>query len=150
MGTRVVAKMGTGRRGGEGESEAGPRPEHPLPGKAAGFDAGYLVGLVAVSSGRAPPPPPPVPAAAERGAVASEGHQPPRPPFLALLEDFPGLFRARPRHSRAHGERAPHRGEELGPAARRWQREGGAGLHKLVLQFSCNSFGQLRMAAPGR
>ena len=33
-----------------------------------------------------------MPVAAEVGTGASEGCQPPRPPFLALLEDFPDLF----------------------------------------------------------
>ena len=74
-----------------------PHPEHPLPGYAAGFDAGYLAGLLAASTGCAPPSPPqPMPEAAEGGAGASEGSAPPRPPpppqFIALLEDFPDLF----------------------------------------------------------
>ena len=78
------------------ESEAGPYilddggdGEHL--GYAAGYDAGFLAGLVAGSQERAPPPPSGTETvAAEGGACPSER---PRPPFLALLEDFPDLFK---------------------------------------------------------
>ena len=54
-----------------------------------GFDAGIL----AASPVRAPPPPRPPAAAAREGAGVSQGSEPPRPPFLALLEYFLDLFK---------------------------------------------------------
>jgi len=74
---------------GGGKTSVGP-PEHLSPGYGAGYDAGFHAGLLAASQGRAPPPvPPPPPVAVEGGAGASA---PERPPFFALLEDFPDLF----------------------------------------------------------
>jgi len=75
----------------DGGGGGGP-PEHMSPGYGAGYDAGFQAGLLAASQGRAPPPgSAQVPAAAEGGAGAS-APEPARPPFLALLEDFPDLF----------------------------------------------------------
>ena len=79
---------GGGRGDGVGFiTSAGP-PEHLSPGYGAGYDAGFQAGLLAASQGQAPPPPP-VAAEGGAGAIAPE---PARPPFLALLEDFPDLL----------------------------------------------------------
>jgi hypothetical protein len=57
----------------------------------AGYDAGFQAGLLAASQGLAPPPGSvQMPAATDAAASAP---QPARPPFLALLEDFPDLFK---------------------------------------------------------
>jgi hypothetical protein len=78
-----------GQVGGGGKTSVGPS-EHQSPGYGAGYDAGFLAGLLAASHGRMSPPDSlPEPVAAEGGAGASA---PERPPFLALLEDFPDLF----------------------------------------------------------
>ena len=66
--------------------------EHLSAGYGAGYDASFHAGLLAASKGRAPPPgAAQVPTAAEGGASAS-APEPTRPPFLALLEDFPDLL----------------------------------------------------------
>ena len=93
-GSAAAISLGGGiGEGGQFASPSGGPPEHPLPGYGAGYDAGFLAGLLAASRGGGPPPsrPPPGP-----GPVAAEGcpgaPEPARPPFLALLEDFPDLF----------------------------------------------------------
>jgi len=86
-GAAAISLDGVGGGGGGGR-----RSENLLPGYGAGYDAGFQAGLLAASQGVAPPPGPTlVPAAAEGGAGAS-APEPARPPFLALLEDFPDLF----------------------------------------------------------
>jgi len=52
--------------------------------------------------------------------------------FLAGLR---AASQGRPRAARAHGERSPHRGEALGPAARRWQPGGAVCRHHAILQI---------------
>ena len=77
------------KSGGSRHPSGGP-PEHLSPGYGAGYDAGFQAGLLAAARGCTPPVPPP-PVAAEGGAGAS-APQPARPPFIALLEDFPDLL----------------------------------------------------------
>ena len=78
--------------GGNGQiampSKDGP-PEHQLPGYGAGFDAGFLAGILAASQGGAMPPPPGQDPVAGEGGAGASAPEPARPPFLALLEDFP-------------------------------------------------------------
>ena len=55
---------------------------------------GFLAGLLAASQGSVPPPQPPLwAAAATEGGTGASAPEPTRPPFLALLEDFPDLFK---------------------------------------------------------
>jgi len=90
-GVGSAAAVSTGGGGRGGHSSEGP-PEHLSPGYGAGYDAGFQAGLIAALRGVAPPPgPPPGEVAAEGGACAS-APEPSRPPFLALLEDFPDLL----------------------------------------------------------
>jgi len=90
-GGSAAASSKDGFGGGGGETSVGP-PEHLSPGYGAGYDAGLQAGLLAASHGRTPPPfPPPPPVTADGGAGAS-APEPARPPFLAVVEDFPDLF----------------------------------------------------------
>ena len=70
--------------------------EHPSPGYGAGHDAGFLAKLLAASRGDATassgPPPGSGPVAAE-GAAGAGAPAPALPPMLALVEDFPDLFK---------------------------------------------------------
>jgi hypothetical protein len=89
-GSAAAASLdGDGGGGGGGGQTSGGPPEHLSPGYGAGYDAGFQAGFLAASQGRVPPQGPAQgPAAAEEGSSAPE-----RPPFLALVEDFPDLFR---------------------------------------------------------
>jgi hypothetical protein len=80
-----------GGGGGDGQTNDGP-PEHLSPGYGAGYDAGFQAGLLAASQGFTPTPGPLSPPVAARGGAGASALEPARPPFLALLEDFPDLF----------------------------------------------------------
>jgi len=87
----------SGGSGGGGQSLSDGPPADQLPGYGAGYDAGFIAGLLAASQGGAPqqpplPLPPPGVVAAEEGAGMSAS-EPARPPLLALVEDFPDLFK---------------------------------------------------------
>ena len=139
VGGRTVSLVGRGAGGGGGRfalPSDGPL-DHLSPGYGAGYDAGFQAGLRAASHDVDSPPPPLL----INEAVAVEGGAgPARPPLLALVEDLPDLFhkevleRRRPRAARAHGGLGPHRGESIGPAARRRQRGGAAGRNRAVLR----------------
>ena len=87
---RGLAGSGAGA-GGQFASLPGDGPPERL-GYGAGYNAGFLAGLLAASQGGVlPQGPVPGAAAAERG-VGPSASEPARPPFLALLEDFPDLF----------------------------------------------------------
>ena len=122
-GSAAAVLLGGG--GGGGQSSDGP-PEHLSPGYGAGYDAGFQAGLLAASQGHAPPPAPGPGAVAAVGGVCASAPEPERPPFLALLEDFPDLFQ------KEVLERLD-RGEALGTTACRRQRRGAAGRHRGVL-----------------
>jgi len=70
-------------------------PEHPSPGYGAGYDAGFQAGLLAASQGGAPTvsPPPAQGTVAAQGSAGASAPEPARPPILALVEDFPDLFK---------------------------------------------------------
>ena len=78
--------------GGGGQSNDGP-PEHLSPGYGAGYDAGFLAGLRAASQGGAPLLSPGMVAVAAEGGAGASAPEPARPPLLALVEDFPDLFK---------------------------------------------------------
>jgi hypothetical protein len=84
----AVSLDGDGGGGGGGGHPSGGPPEQLSPGYGAGYDAGFQAGLLAASQGDAPT------GSVQGSAAAEEGPSAPgRPPFLALLEDFPDLFR---------------------------------------------------------
>ena len=92
-GSAAAGSLGGGSvAGGHFASLSDGPPADQLPGYGAGYDAGFQAGLLAASHGdTSPPTPSPPPVAAERGAGAG-ALEPARPPFIALLEDFPDLF----------------------------------------------------------